>query len=256
MNAGTWSKADLHIHTSFSDGMAEPRQLLEYVEEQTDLTVIAVTDHDDLGGALATRELWAKRRYRFQLVLGEEVTTQEGHLLALFINEPLSALQPVRQTIAEVHRQGGLCVVPHPMSWLTRSLGRGLIEALVRDGNDLVYLDGIEVANDTLGARINRHNVEELNREVTHLAEVGGSDAHFLPAVGSAYTLFPGSGADDLRKAILGKETRAINGSHPTIMKIGPGQVIRQSWRGITATPRKVGWLRTARSFVKLFLRV
>ncbi|MFQ5880246.1 MAG: PHP-associated domain-containing protein, partial [Dehalococcoidia bacterium] len=189
-------------------------------------------------------------------VAGEEVTTQEGHLLALFIQEPLPALRPLAETIAAVHRQGGLCLVPHPLSWLTRSIGHRAIEALVRHPSDLVYLDGIELANDTSGARVSRRRARRLNQEVYHLAEVGGSDAHFLAAVGSAYTLFGGSTAQELRRCILEKTTTAVNGRHPSLAQIGAGQVLRQTWRGLTATPRTVGWLRTARSFVKLILRI
>ena len=107
-------KADLHVHTALGDGMAEIPELLTYVEEETDLSLIAVTEHDDLHAAFAAREAWARGRYRFEVVLGEEVTTIEGHLLALFIEEPVAGLKPLAPTLEEVHRQGGLCVIPHP----------------------------------------------------------------------------------------------------------------------------------------------
>ncbi len=55
--------------------MAEIPELLSYVEEETDLSAIAVTEHDDLRAALATREAWARGRYRFEVILGEEVTS-------------------------------------------------------------------------------------------------------------------------------------------------------------------------------------
>jgi predicted metal-dependent phosphoesterase TrpH len=82
-------KADLHVHTAFSDGMADARAVLEYVEAHTDLDVLAITDHDDVRGALKAREIWARGHYRFELVTGAELTTIEGHLLALFVEEPL-----------------------------------------------------------------------------------------------------------------------------------------------------------------------
>src|SRR5579883_1355660 len=79
------SLADLHIHTTGSDGMAEPAAVLEEVARGGSLSVIAITDHDDLTPALRARELHARRSYRFGFVAGMEVTTFEGHLLALFI---------------------------------------------------------------------------------------------------------------------------------------------------------------------------
>ncbi len=237
-------KADLHIHTSFSDGMATPAQILRYVEEETDLDVIAITDHDSLAGAYAVLEEWAKGRYRFQVVMGMEVTAIEGHLLALFIKEPLPSLRPAHEVIEAVHRQGGIVVVPHPMSWLTRSLGKRDIERL------LPYLHALETANASPGARPGQARARELNQNLFHLAEVGGSDAHFLKAIGTAYTLFPGTTAQELRKAIMARQTQGINGRHPSPWELGLGQVVRQAWRGLTATPRAVGLGPTAKSFV------
>ncbi len=245
MVAKGMGKADLHIHTALSDGMATPEEILRYVEEKTDLDVIAIVDHDSLEGALRTREAWARGRYRFQVVMGMEVTAIEGHLLALFIEEPVPALRPALEVIEAVHRQGGLVVVPHPLSWLTRSLGRRDIERL------LPYLHALETANASLGARPGQRRAQELNRRLYRLAEVGGSDAHFLQAIGSAYTLFPGATAEDLRQAILARRTQGVNGRHPTVWELGLVQVVRQSWRGLRATPQAMGLGATAKSFMQ-----
>jgi hypothetical protein len=69
--------------------------------------------------------------------------------------------------------------------------------------------------------------------------------------VGSAYTFFPGSTAEDLRRAILDKQSKAAIGRQPSLVEIGPGQVARQMWRGINVTPRTLGWGPTVKSFVK-----
>ena len=249
--SGGMGRGDLHIHTAVGDGMAELQELLDYVEEKTDLDVIAVTDHDNIRGAYAARELWAKGRYSFEVVAGVEVTAVEGHLLALYVDEPPPALRPVVEVLEAVHSQGGLCVIPHPLAWLTRSLGQRTIERIMRMGGDGVYFDGIEVGNGTFAARMSVKKAMRLNQERYHLAEVGGSDAHFLAAVGSAYTLFPGATAKDLRRAILEGQTSASTGHHPTMRELGLRQVLRQSWRGFTVTPRTMGWGPTAKSFVQ-----
>lgn len=244
-------KADLHVHTALGDGMAEVAELLDYVQSQTDLDVIAVTDHDDIRGAFEVREAWARGRYRFQIVPGIELTTVEGHLLALFVEEPVPGLRPLEESLEAVHRQGGLCIIPHPMSWLTRSLGQRIIQRIVDSPHDGVYFDGLETANQSPGGRMRLEKAMELNRHRFHLAEVGGSDAHFLKAIGTAYTEFPGRTAEEMRRSILERTTRGVNGRHPTLLQIGLGQVLRQTWRGITVTPRKMGWGPTAASFVK-----
>ncbi len=235
--------ADLHIHTSFSDGMADVPELLEYVEENTALDIIAIVDHDDVRGALAARERWAKANHRFQLVTGIEVTAIEGHLLALYVDEPVKSLRSIERVIEDVHRQGGLCVVPHPLSWLTRSIGARTIERFAGS------LDGIEVACCSPAARMSNGRAAALNRSLG-LAELGSSDAHFLKAIGSAYTEFEGRTSADLKYAITAKATRAVYGPPVAWRRIGMRQMVRQTWRGICATPRAMGLGPTARSFV------
>ena len=244
-------KADLHIHTASGDGMASPRQILDYTEAETDLDVVAITDHDDLRGALEAREAWARGSYRFDVVVGMEVTAIEGHIIALWVEEPLPSLRPVDEVLEAVHRQGGIAVAAHPLSWLTRSLGQKTLDRLAASGRDGVYLDAMETANQAPGSRVGLRKAAALNRDRYHLAEVGGSDAHFLKAIGSAYTEFPGHSADDLRRSILERSSLGVNGRHPSLLEIGPLQVLRQTWRGLLVTPRTMGWGATAGSFFK-----
>ena len=198
-------KADLHVHTSFSDGMADARQVLDHVEAQTDLDVLAVTDHDDIRGALKARDIWARGNYRFDLVTGVELTTVEGHLLALFVEEPLPNLCRFEDALEAIGRQGGVAVAPHPMNPFTRSLG-------ARELRRAEGLHGMEAASCSPGGAMRRAKALALNRELG-LAEVGGSDAHFLDFIGGAYTSFEGTTAAELRQAILNGTTTAKNGS-------------------------------------------
>lgn len=234
------STADLHMHTALGDGMAELPDLLAYVEEQTDLAVIAVTEHDQIDAALMLRELHARGRYRFDVVVGAEVTTLEGHLLALFVEEPIPSLRPLAKTIDLIHRQGGLCVVPHPMSPLTRSVGRNGIERIVQRRADGLWFDGIELSNASPAGRFTAARARELNAKRFRLPETGGSDAHFLPAVGCARTLFEGTTAQDLYAAIQSGATSSHLGPAPRLREIGGRMLVRQSWRALWATPKRV----------------
>lgn len=251
MNEERPGKADLHIHTTVSDGMASPQEILEHVEAETDLDLIAITDHDDLRGAFAVREAWARDSYRFEVIVGMEVTAIEGHVNALFVEEPLPSLRPVEEVLAAIHAQGGLAIAAHPFSWLTRSLGVRTMERIAVSEEEGVHLDGLETANSAMGGRIGNTKAATLNRKRYHLAEVGGSDAHFLKVIGSAYTEFPGRSAEDLRRSIVERTCRSANGRHPTLLEIGPLQLARQTWRGILVTPRTMGWGPTANSFIK-----
>ncbi len=243
-------KADLHIHTSASDGMFSAAELLSHVEDRTDLDVIAVTEHDDLRSSLGARELWARGNYRFEVVTGVEVTTIEGHLLALFIEEPVPSLRPLLDTLEAVKRQGGVCLAPHPFTWLAR----GLSERDIRRARDY-GLDGIEVMNTTPAGRRGQGRGRKVTRELS-LAEAGGSDAHYLSAIGTGHTEFPGTTSAELRSAISERATVGVTGVHPSVAQLGVASVVRQTYRGIMSTPRAVGWGPTAWSFVRRIVTV
>ncbi|MHB8620087.1 MAG: PHP-associated domain-containing protein [Chloroflexota bacterium] len=200
-------KADLHIHTRWGDGTASVRDILEHADQVTDLDVVAITDHDDLRAANEALDLAGA--HRVDVIPGMEVTTLQGHLLALFLDRPVKMLRSVEWTIQAVHDQGGVCVAPHPLSWLTRSLGEGAVRRVYRDTHPDVYFDGIEVLNPSLAGRVTASRVNALNRQELNLAETGSSDAHHLAGVGSAYTRFEGTTAADLRRSLVERRSRA-----------------------------------------------
>ncbi|HZQ35310.1 MAG TPA: CehA/McbA family metallohydrolase [Dehalococcoidia bacterium] len=236
----TVSQADLHIHTTGSDGMGTPAAVLEQVARRGALAVIAITDHDDLTPALRARELHARRGYRFGFIAGMEVTTLEGHLLALFVEARVPSFRPLAATLDRIHAQGGLAIVPHPLSPLTRSIGRHGIERVLARRADGLWFDGIELANPSPAGRLTATKARRLNRERFRLAEVGGSDAHYLPAIGAAFTRFSGVTAEDLRAAILSGTTSAAFGRQVGLREIGAGQIVLQTARAMWATPSKV----------------
>ena len=99
-------RADLHIHTLASDGTAGVAEILDHVERNTPLDVIAITDHERIDAALAARSMARDRGLRVDVIVGEEVTTLGGHLLALFIEERVRPLRSLRTTIGEIHEHG------------------------------------------------------------------------------------------------------------------------------------------------------
>lgn len=223
-------KADIHIHTTHSDGMATVEQVFDFVENKTDLDLIAITDHDMFDGAEEARNLAARRHYRFQVLTGAEITTIEGHLLVLGIDKPIRSLQPLDRTIAQAHAQGGLVIAPHPMSWLIRSIGRNGLMRIQNSQNDEVYFDGCETMNPSIAGKVAADQVRSLNARVLQLAETGGSDSHFLATIGTATTNYPGAGAEAFRRALLSKTTIA-DGHYWTreemryLARVGPAQM-------------------------------
>lgn len=206
-------RADLHIHTSVSDGLFTPRQLLDHVARRGDLDVVAITDHDRLDGSL-----WAyarRDRYPFDLVPGVEVSSAEGHILALWVFEPIPASLSMAETVAAVHEQGGVAILAHPYFRQMRNIRRAA-RAYRRDPDYLLRagLDGLEGFN----AAVIVPGTNRIARRVAGrlgLAVTGGSDAHTLGAVGMGRTCFDGKTADDLRVAIRGRSTAAVGRPWP-----------------------------------------
>lgn len=242
------TKADLHIHTRVSDGLATIEQVLEYVEHRTDLGVVAITDHEDATGGQRARELAAKRGYRVAVVVGAEVTTLQGHVLALFIEEAPASFRRVELTLEMIHRQEGLAVAPHPLSWLTRSVSRRTLDRLAARGEEGITFDGIELANPSPAGRRTVQTASALNSAVWRLPVTGGSDAHHLGHIGTGWTEFDGDGPDGLRKALERGETRASMRPYPSIFATGVGRTMAGLAWGYAATPRKMLRFRSGRT--------
>jgi predicted metal-dependent phosphoesterase TrpH len=198
--------ADLHMHTHYSDGTGSIEEVLEHAQNATPLDVIAITDHDTITGALRARDLVARSDYRFELVVGEEISTREGHMLALFIEKRIPPDLSIERSIDLVHEQGGLAIVAHPFNRVFRySVQKSVMDRLLRQPD--LHPDGIETLNGSFAGIGSSQTAMRLARAVYHWPEIGGSDAHTPSAIGCAHTRFLGSGAQGLREAILRGET-------------------------------------------------
>ena len=198
-------RADLHMHTTFSDGWPEPHQLVEHAR-LAGLDVIAVTDHDTIEGALRALEHAAARR-SVEVVVGEEVSSRDGHIVGLFLERPVRPGMSAAATVHAIHDQGGLAVAVHPFWRMQRRSRGGPVHGVGWLAAELDF-DAIEVENATPGFYLFNQMARRLHTGLG-AAELGGSDAHILDAVGRAYTEFPGRTASGLRRAIEGQTTLA-----------------------------------------------
>jgi predicted metal-dependent phosphoesterase TrpH len=244
--------ADLHIHTDAGDGLDSAQRILNHVQTQTDLDVIAITEHDSLEVALRAREAWARGSYRFDFVPGVEVTTLEGHVIALYLERPIPSLKRVEETIEAVHAQGGVCFVPHPMSWLTRSIGPRSF-ARLWGAVDGPRFDAIDLESGSPAARVSAGKARRLNDARYKLPVVGASDAHFVAAIGAGRTRFDGTSAADLRRAFAEGSVTGERRPYPGLRRSGL-RTLARPLVGLRATPRQLGWRRTAWSFVSRYL--
>lgn len=205
MRRRTLSAADLHVHTTASDGTATPREVLEWASTRTNLAVVAICDHNTVDGALEAAAI--AHEYPVQVVVGQEVESSDGHILGLWAPALVRPGRPAAETIADIHAQGGLAIAAHPFAprwWHKHGLCRG-----ERSVYDSCAYDAVEVANSTpllFLANFFANGYQRRNRD--RVAATGGSDAHMLSVIGTSRTLFPGTDAEDLRRALIARETR------------------------------------------------
>jgi predicted metal-dependent phosphoesterase TrpH len=208
-DASRQGKADMHIHSIASDGTASAAEILEFVESKTDLDVIAISDHERIEGAVECQRLARERGSRVDVVVAEEVTTRSGHLLGLFLQARLKRNLRVETTVAEIHEQGGLAIVPHPFSAFTLGMRKNAILRVHNSSDPLVYWDALEGFNPSTAGRYGRAATARLAAELG-LPLVGNSDGHTLDTIGDGRTIFPGSTAEDYRRAIRDAATSGI----------------------------------------------
>jgi predicted metal-dependent phosphoesterase TrpH len=210
MHTNMLSTADLHLHTIHSDGHCTPAELVNHVLTKTDLRVIAVTDHDAIAGAYEAQR--CATGSSLEVIIGEEISTREGHLLAYFIHELIPPGMSARDTIAAIHEQGGLAVAAHPYDWMVRSLGHYGMMRHAGGAEPYWAFDAIETMNASLRPR--SANVRAaIDARTLGIPAVGGSDSHLLDTVAYGYTMFAGTSALQLRHAIITGQTQ-VAGRH------------------------------------------
>lgn len=198
-------RADLHMHTTFSDGWPSPHELVEHAAS-IGLNVIAVTDHDTIEGGLRAAD-HASKRGGCEVVIGEEISSRDGHIVGLFLERRIRPGMSAAATVHAIHDQGGLAVAVHPFWRTQRRVRGGVVHGVGWLAAELDF-DAIEIENATPGFYFFNQLARRMNMGLG-AAELGGSDAHILDAVGRAYTGFTGRSAQALRTAIENGRTSA-----------------------------------------------
>ena len=199
-----WNKADLHIHSTHSDGLGKIPEIMDYVQERTDLKVIAITDHNTIDGALFAKSL--EELYDFEVVIGEEISSKSGHILGLFLKETIPPGMSAAETISAINEQDGIAVIAHPFA--NRAFGPFGLESVGKAIFDVAF-HALEVYNSSPYLIYANRLASKAFAGGQGIAATGGSDAHVLKAIGKGYTLFKGETAEDLRHSIAELETRA-----------------------------------------------
>ena len=138
-----------------------------------DLDVIAITDHERIDAALAGRAIARDRGLPVDVVVGEEVTTLGGHLLALFVERRIKPYRTLGRTIADIHEAGGIAIPAHPLvpyplcaqGWVLRRLLDDPDDAVRPDGARDLQPDGARAAVARSGRALRRRSRTRPHRQ-------------------------------------------------------------------------------------------
>ena len=166
---------DLHMHTDHSPDCATPVEVLLATARAEGLGAIAVTDHNEVSGALEA----LRKASGVKVIVGEEIkTASQGEVIGLFLQEKIPRGLTLEQTVAEIRRQGGLVYVPHPFDRLHSVPDYEHLLAI------LDQIDVIEVFNPRVA--ISSFNEEAARFAAKYRLIAGaGSDAHVAAGLGS-----------------------------------------------------------------------
>lgn len=171
-------KIDLHVHTHYSrDSLITPEELVIYAKK-AGLDGVAVTDHDRLDGALKIA-----RETDFFIVPGMEISSSNGHVVALNVQEVIPKGLDADETVDRIHRAGGIAVACHPVTFFKGSLRKHVSSKF----------DAVEVINaSSFPFNYSVKNAQKIASRLG-IPRVAGSDAHYPPEIGYAYTLVDAS---------------------------------------------------------------
>jgi predicted metal-dependent phosphoesterase TrpH len=166
-------KADLHVHTTYSsDSLITPKDLV-YYSKKRGLNAVAVTDHNFLDGAYKIA-----KETDFLIIPGMEVSSADGHIVALNVKEIIPRGFSAAETVARIHKAGGVAIACHPYVYF-----KGCLRENVNGDFDAI---------ETINARAfpfkrSVRKAEEAAQRF-HLSQVAGTDAHYGPQIGYGYT--------------------------------------------------------------------
>lgn len=169
-------KIDLHTHTRYSgDATTTLRQLVRYAKKRG-LDGVAVTDHDTIRAALSLI-----KQKRLLVIPGIEISTLQGHVLALNVTEQIEPRLSLSETVERTHQLGGIAIIAHPATVLKNGLHLKTSSAS--------NLDAVEVINSAaFPFFLSTYLSQRLARRVG-LPQTAGSDAHHPQEIGNAYTI-------------------------------------------------------------------
>lgn len=199
-------KLDLHMHSQYSrDSLSTLDDIIKTCQSKG-LNVLCLTDHDAIEGALLLRDMSP-----LPVIVGQEITTLKGEIIAYFIDELIPPNLPPEEAIQRVREQKGIVSVPHPVDRIRReAMGRDNLMTIIDQ------VDALEVFNSRCLLPSFNDEAKALARE-HDLPGTAGSDAHSLIEIGTTHLEMPAFSSRDEFLHNLGQAVLYGRSSFPLV---------------------------------------
>lgn len=171
-------KCVFHIHTFFSKDCNTSLEAIRHACVVNDVDVVVITDHDTIDGALGLRDIVDEK---LRVIVGEEITTNDGEIIGLFLKKKIAPYKSAIQTIVDIRGQGGLVCIPHPFDSFRKEKIKTEVLIKIIDSVDI-----IEVFNSRNVFKKDNKRALEFAVRMEKL-QIVGSDAHTPQEIGSSY---------------------------------------------------------------------
>ena len=185
-------KIDLHVHTAASPDAHTKREDLPHIIKARGLDGVAITEHNKFDPP----------KLDALTIPGVEISSRDGHIIALGIREMIQLRQPADDTIHEIQKQDGVAIIPHPYDPVCECVKLSRLTTTPH---------AVETVNaDALSFHISNW-LARRDAAKFKLPQVGGSDSHIPQTVGDAYTMIDAKSRDikDILDAIRAGRVRA-----------------------------------------------
>ena len=199
--------ADLHVHTTYSkDSLITPKDLVYYAKKRG-LNAVAVTDHNQLDGAYKIA-----KETDFLIIPGMEVSSADGHIVALNVHELIPRGLSAPETVERIHKAGGVAIACHPYVYFKGCLKENVCSTF----------DAVEVINARAFPFKRSVKKAEETAKKLGLVKVAGTDSHYGPQIGYAYTVIDAAepNVEAITKAIVEGNCQPFGKAVPVTLNI------------------------------------
>ncbi|MDD2732007.1 MAG: PHP domain-containing protein [Candidatus Pacebacteria bacterium] len=191
-------KADLHIHSDFSDGCSSIKMIIESALDKG-IRCISICDHNEIKGAVLAMKLSYDKN--ILVIPGIEILTKSGDVLGINVKKVIPNGLSAEEAVKEIRRQKGLAVIPHPFHWPVKGFSGGEKRILE------IMPDAIEVFNSSVFFDWINKKAFDLSKR-SNICFTAGSDAHRAEFVGRGYLELSGkvTKEEDVLEEIMNKK--------------------------------------------------